>query len=139
MKLNPPISGQCLCGQISYVCSKEPVWSVNCHCRACQKLSGAPFVSAFTVPAESVEISGGLVSFKRQSDAGHEVTTAHCAKCGTRIHAQSAGAKHLLNLFATTLTDPQSFQPISNVYLSEAASWIEPPEARYNFRGMPKA
>nr|WP_301332617.1 GFA family protein [Parerythrobacter lacustris] len=128
-----------MCGQVSYSCSKAPVWSVNCHCRSCQKLSGAPFVSAFSVPAGSVEISGALVRFQRQSDAGHVVTTSHCARCGSRVHAQSAGAAHLLNFFATTLANPDDFRPISNVYLSEAASWIESPKARFNFQRMPEA
>lgn len=139
MTLIPPVTGECMCGQVSYTCSKAPVWSVNCHCRACQKLSGAPYVTAFSVPAENVEMSGELTRFERHSDAGHRVTTALCAKCGTRIYAQSDGAKHLLNLFASTLADQSSFVPISNVFLAEAAPWIDPPKAKFNFPGMPQA
>ena len=135
----PPIRGGCLCGQVSYVCSKPPIWSVNCHCRSCQKLSGAPYVSAFSVPAESYEVTGETVKFQRTAEAGHVVTTTHCSSCGSRIHAQSAGATHLMNFFATTLADPSTFTPISNVYLSEAAHWIKPPEVPLNFPKMPQA
>ncbi|MXP30846.1 hypothetical protein GRI94_17395 [Erythrobacter jejuensis] len=124
---------------MSYVCSKPPVWSCSCHCKACQKLSGAPFVSAFSVPSASVEISGETISFTRESDAGNRVRTSSCAHCGTRVFAQSDGAKHLINIFAGTLSDPSGFRPVSNVYLSEAASWIDPPEADFNFPGMPAA
>jgi hypothetical protein len=133
-----PIYGSCLCGRLSYVCHKAPVWSVNCHCHACQKLSGAPFVSAFSVPAESFKATGETVAFQRTSESGHVVTTTHRSWCGSRVHAQSAGATHLMNVFASTLVDASHFKPISNVYLSEAAHWIEPAELPFNFQKMPQ-
>lgn len=136
--MKPPIKGSCLCRQVSFICEKAPVWSVNCHCRSCQQLSGAPYVSAFSVPADSFQLLGETVQFQRQSDTGHLVTTTHCANCGSRIHAQSSGATHLMNFFASTLTDASNFVPLSNVYLSEAASWITPPAAQFNFAKMPR-
>lgn len=136
MKL--PIVGACLCGQFSFECTKSPVWSVNCHCRSCQQLSGAPYVSAFSVLADSFKSAGETVCFKRQSDSGHEVTTTHCAHCGSRVHAQSAGAPYLMNIFASTLSDSSGFVPVSNVYLSEVAAWITPPAAEFNFAKMPQ-
>ncbi len=138
LEMSIPIEGRCLCGQVTYRCTKQPVWSVNCHCRACQKLSGAPCVSAFSVPAESFELAGEIIEFRRQSDSGHVVVTAHCAACGSRIHAQSAGATKIRTVFASTLADPSQFRPVSNVYLSEAAPWIDPPDALFNFAKMPE-
>jgi hypothetical protein len=135
--MQPPIHGGCLCGKVTYVCRAVPVWSVNCHCHSCQALSGAPFVSAFSVPAQSFEVIGDTVSYRRSSESGHEVVTTHCAACGSRIHAQSKGATHLMNVFASTLDDPSSFKPVSNVYLSEAVHWIEPPQTLVSFPKMP--
>ena len=134
-----PIRGGCLCGQLSYVCNKAPVWSVNCHCLSCQKLSGAPYVSAFSVPPDSFETNGETIAFQRMSESGHTVTTTHCASCGSRVYAQSAGADHFMNVFASTLSDPSSFRPISNVYLCEAAHWTEPLNLPFNFQKMPGA
>ena len=135
--MKPPIKGSCLCGKVSYVCGEFPIWSVNCHCRSCQSLSGAPFVSAFSVPAHSVEFAGETVSFKRNSDSGHEVVTTHCETCGARIYAQSRGAANLTNIFASTLEDASNFRPVSNVYLSEAVHWVSSPETIVNFPKMP--
>lgn len=132
-----PFGGSCLCGAVDYTCTAEPVWSVHCHCTACRKLSGAPYVSAFSVPSGSFACSGPTVAFTRTSEAGHIVTTTHCSQCGTRVHAQSAGATMIRNVFASTLANPGAFKAISNVYLSEAAPWIDPPPARFNFQKMP--
>ena len=137
--LRPPIADACLCGEVAYVSSASPVWSANCHCRSCQQASGAPFVSAFSVPADSFSMTGETVGFRRTAEAGHGVTTWHCAACGSRMCAQSDGAPHLINVFAATLSDPSRFVPISNVYLSEAAPWIVIPDARFNFPKMPQA
>lgn len=135
--MTPPIKGACLCGAVTYVCSASPFWSVNCHCRACQKLSGAPYVSAFSVPAANFSFVGETRTFHRPSDAGHQVTNWHCAACGARMFAQSAGGTAHMNIFAATLADPSTFKAVSNVYLSEAAPWAEPPPARFNFPKMP--
>jgi hypothetical protein len=132
------MQGCCLCGRARYLCQQAPIWSVNCHCCACQKLSGAPYVSAFSVPADSFEMIGDRTTFIRSSASGHLVTTTHCAACGTRIFAQSARASHLVNVFASTLIDSSTFVPISNVYLSEAVEWADPPKARFNFSKMPE-
>ena len=137
--MKPPITGGCLCSKVSYVCGQTPIWSVNCHCRSCQALSGAPFVSAFSVLANTFALVGEVVSFRRNAESGHEVITTHCAACGARVHAQSMGATHLVNIFASTLTDASTFRPVSNVYLSEAVHWIVPPEAVLNFLKMPHA
>jgi len=136
-QLAPPLLGSCLCGDFSYVCSSTPVWSVNCHCRCCQKLSGAPWVSAFAMPAEHFAFTGDVHPFHRLADSGAKVTTSHCARCGARMFAQSSGNPAHVNIFATTLDDPSAFKAVSNVYLSEAAPWIDPPPARYNFQKMP--
>ena len=40
-----PVTGGCLCGEIRYRVT-EPVLDTNfCHCRMCQKFSGAPFTA----------------------------------------------------------------------------------------------
>ncbi|MEO9914554.1 GFA family protein [Parasphingorhabdus sp.] len=138
-RMQLPIKGGCLCGEVSYQCSTAPIWSVNCHCRACQMLSGAPYVSAFSVPAEAFTVnSGDTIKFFRESDNGNKVSTTYCAKCGTRLFAQSEGNQALVNIFAPTLEDAANFVPISNVYLSAAACWIEPDEKRFNFEKMPE-
>ncbi len=132
-----PFEGGCICGAVRYVCTSQPVWSCNCHCRACQAGSGAPYVSALSVPSNSVSVSGSRIEFTRTSESGHTVTTALCALCGTRVHAQSAGNTALLNLFAATLDNAGAFTPISNVYVSEKAPWVALDPAIPAFEKMP--
>ena len=40
------VSGGCACGAIRYEFVGEPAAAINCHCRDCQRASGAGFASA---------------------------------------------------------------------------------------------
>jgi hypothetical protein len=51
------------------------------------------------------------------------------------MFAQSPSS--VVSIFASTLGDPRLFQPVANVDPSEAASWITPPPALFNFPKMP--
>lgn len=101
-------------------------------------MSGAPFVSAFSVRVEDFHQTGDeTLCFERTSESGLIVRTIHCRHCGSRMFAQSGGNMSIMNIFASTLDDPASFKPISNVYLSEAALWIAPDESLLAFEKMP--
>jgi hypothetical protein len=54
-------SGGCECGAIRYECSAEPIVMFNCHCRACQRISGDPYVPLVLLPADSFKPGGGGV------------------------------------------------------------------------------
>lgn len=48
-----PFTDDCACGAIRYTCRAEPLASLNCHCRDCQRASGSAFAAALIVPAAS--------------------------------------------------------------------------------------
>ena len=52
-------TGGCLCGAVRYESGGEPQFSLQCHCRDCQRQSGAPHVAAVRVPAAEFRIMRG--------------------------------------------------------------------------------
>ena len=52
-------TGGCLCGAIRYESAGAPVFALQCHCRDCQKQSGAASVAAIRVPAAAFRITRG--------------------------------------------------------------------------------
>ena len=45
MMAKPVLTGGCQCGAIRFALSAPPTKVSICHCRMCQKASGAPFAS----------------------------------------------------------------------------------------------
>ncbi len=47
--------GGCLCGEVRYRIEAEPSDVAYCHCRMCQKTSGAPAMAWGTVPSSAFQ------------------------------------------------------------------------------------
>jgi hypothetical protein len=58
----PNMNGGCLCRDVRYSASGEPVVTSICHCRDCQRHTGSAFVEVVAVPKEAFSIQRGLVS-----------------------------------------------------------------------------
>ena len=54
-----PMTGGCLCGAVRYECTGEPVFSLLCHCRDCQRQSGSAYAAAVRVPAVTFRVTRG--------------------------------------------------------------------------------
>ncbi len=47
-----PITGRCLCGEVTYSAAAEPVAQGVCHCTDCQRQTGNPFSVIVGVPRD---------------------------------------------------------------------------------------
>ncbi len=50
-----PITGGCLCGAVRYESEEPPTDSNYCHCRICQRTSGAPVCGAMHAGITTME------------------------------------------------------------------------------------
>src|ERR1700738_727393 len=76
----PLLTGGCQCGAIRFALSAAPVKVSICHCRMCQKASGAPFASFADIEHSDFSWTRGKpAAFKSSSIAER----AFCADCGT--------------------------------------------------------
>ena len=62
--------GGCQCGQVRYESNAQPLFSGNCHCRECQRVTGGAYVPAFAVPANALKITGEVKYYESRADSG---------------------------------------------------------------------
>ena len=62
-------TGGCLCGQVRYRLSAEPVVSRLCWCRDCQHIAGNGTANAI-FPTDSIQITGTTAEFSSRGDSG---------------------------------------------------------------------
>lgn len=138
-KMSVPIEGGCLCGAVRYKCTDAPIWSANCHCKSCQKLTGSSFSTAFTVKTECFGVNDGdTIEFDRKAESGQTVTIVRCKRCGTWIFSKRSGNSEFRSILASTLDKPENFVLISDVYVSEAADWTVFDAELSRFAKMPE-
>jgi hypothetical protein len=55
-----PLEGGCLCGRVRYRVTAAPLDGAYCHCRMCQKSSGAPLQASAEFPIGAFEVTEGM-------------------------------------------------------------------------------
>jgi len=118
-----PITGGCACGAIRYECTAEPVVSVHCQCRDCQRFSGTGHLSIMIVPKAAVTLTGEPTFYETVGDSGHAVDRGFCPRCGSPVVGRYAGFPDAVGLAAGCLDDPARFQPSVVIYSRSAIPW----------------
>ena len=78
----PVLTGGCQCGAIRFALSAPPAKVSICHCRMCQKASGAPFASFADIErADFAWTRGKPAAFRSSSIAERDF----CRDCGTPL------------------------------------------------------
>ncbi len=117
-------TGGCLCGAIRYESAGAPVFALQCHCRDCQKQSGAASVAAIRVPAAAFRITQGSPKrYVTRADSGNEITRVFCPDCGTPLYVQVSTRADLVGLRVCTLDDPSWFRPDADIFVKSAQPW----------------
>ena len=117
-----PLEGGCLCGAVRYRITVEPVDPAYCHCRMCQRRSGAPAVATAEIPVTGFAIILGEPAAYRSSPAAQRL---FCRDCGTELYFTLLDDPPSLSLNIGTLDDPEAVQPIKHIWTSSQVSWFD--------------
>ena len=89
---NPVLTGGCQCGAVRFALSAVPVKISICHCRMCQKASGAPFASFADIEhGDFAWTRGKPAAFRSSSIAERDF----CAACGTPLSFRRIGGPRI--------------------------------------------
>jgi hypothetical protein len=122
--MTAPFSGGCACGSIRYMCASAPVAMLNCHCRDCQRSSGAPFASGVIVLVSTTEITGTPRTHSVRTSSGRLATRSFCPDCGSPLFARGEADPKFMSIRFPTLDDPSDFQPMLDIWTSSAQPWV---------------
>jgi hypothetical protein len=117
-----PFTGGCMCGEIRYQCSAEPLYMGNCHCRDCQQATGTAYAAAMLVPRNAVTVAGEVKYYDARGDSGNIVGRGFCPNCGSRLFSRPP-IPELMGIMAGSLDDPSGFNPQADVYVASAQPW----------------
>src|ERR1700731_4453637 len=82
-------TGGGLCGAVRYESDGAPAFSLQCHCRDCQRSSGTAYIAAIRVPSAGFRITEGAPKrYVAKADSGNEITRVFCGDCGSPLYVQ---------------------------------------------------
>lgn len=122
--------GGCACGSVRYRMTSTPLFVHCCHCRWCQRESGAAFALNALIEADRVEkLSGEVVAMDTPSNSGKGQIIVRCRDCRVTLWSHYAGAgKRMSFVRVGTLDDPDRFPPDLHIFTESKQPWVEIPE-----------
>ena len=75
----------CQCSAFRAVVEGEPDLVGFCHCRACQRRTGAPVSANAYFRRETVRLEGEYRTYTRPASEGRTVSNRFCPQCGATI------------------------------------------------------
>jgi hypothetical protein len=121
-----PRQGGCTCRHIRYQLEAAPLFVHCCHCRWCQRESGASFALNAMIETEQVILLGGepeLVATPSASGRGQLV--ARCPQCRVAVWSNYAGAGPELRFVRVgTLDEPYLLPPDIHIFTASKQPWV---------------
>ena len=116
-------TGGCLCGAVRYESAGEPLFSLLCHCRDCQRATGCAYVPPVVVPRSALKVTGELRYFGVRGESGQILSRGFCPNCGLRLFGKPDFKPALMVLTAGTLDNPSRHKPTMDIYANSAQPW----------------
>ena len=121
-----PLQGGCTCRQVRYRLETSPLFVHCCHCRWCQRETGAAFVLNALIEADRVTlIEGEPVHISTPSASGKGQVIARCEACHVALWSHYAGAGPRFRFVRVgTLDDPDLLPPDIHIFTESKQPWV---------------
>ena len=118
--------GGCTCRAVRYRMTSRPLFVHCCHCRWCQRETGASFVLNAMVEADRVVLLHGepeVVETPSNSGKGQKIT--RCPTCRIALWSNYAGAGDKVRFVRVgTFDDPDRFPPDIHIFTVSKQPWV---------------
>jgi hypothetical protein len=121
-----PFEGGCDCRAVRYRMASRPMFVHCCHCRWCQRETGASFALNALIESDRVTLVQGepeIVHTPSASGKGQRI--ARCPKCRIALWSNYGGAGDVIRFIRVgTLDDPDAFPPDIHIFAASKQPWV---------------
>ena len=118
--------GGCDCRAVRYRLESKPLFVHCCHCRWCQRETGASFALNALVETRNVKLlCGSPITVDTPSNSGKGQKIVRCPECHVALWSHYAGAGEKLSFIRVgTLDNPDRFPPDIHIFTSTKQPWV---------------
>ena len=129
------LTGGCLCGNVRYRVSAEPLWLCHCHCSRCRKHTGSPLATYVGFPAGRVT---WLATEPARYRSSKDVERSFCSICGSTIGFHRV---HETSLVIGSFDAPEALHVTEmwtgHVWFENRIPWFDSADDWQRFGGFP--
>ena len=129
-KEHQTFEGGCTCRAVRYRMTSGPLFVHCCHCRWCQRETGAAFALNAMIEANRVILLKGEVEIvNTPSNSGKGQKISRCPVCRIALWSNYAGAGDAVRFVRVgTLDEPDRLPPDIHIFTSSKQPWVVLPE-----------
>ena len=121
-----PLEGGCDCRFVRYRMQSRPLFVHCCHCRWCQRESGASYALNAMIEADRVtNLAGEPEIVDTPSESGKGQAIARCPRCKVALWSNYAGAGPVVKFVRVgTLDNPDALPPDIHIFTASKQPWV---------------
>ena len=128
--------GGCTCRAVRYRMTSKPIFVHCCHCRWCQRETGASFALNALIEADRVVVLCGspeMVDTASNSSKGQKIV--RCPTCRIALWSNYGGAGDKVRFVRVgTLDEPDRFPPDIHIFTMSKQPWVVIPAGAHAVR-----
>lgn len=126
MGIERAFEGGCACRSVRYRMEEVPLFVHCCHCRWCQRETGASFALNAMIEADRLTLLSGeprVVLTPSESGRGQKI--ARCPQCHVALWSHYPGSGDRISFVRVgTLDAPDRFPPDVHIFTSSRQPWV---------------
>jgi hypothetical protein len=137
-ELTPGVAqGSCLCGEVAYEISTQPLRMYLCHCSRCRRGRSAAHASNVFYDANGFVWTRGAELVKEFPLPGAQYfATAFCTNCGSEMPRVSI-ERNISVVPAGSLDSDPGLEPAAHIFVGSKAPWFEVTDDLPQYEEMP--
>ena len=118
--------GGCTCRALRYRLVDRPLFVHCCHCRWCQRETGASFALNAMIESDRVELlQGEVVVVETPSNSGLGQKISRCPSCHVAVWSNNGGGGDSVRFVRVgTLDEPDRLPPDVHIFTASKQPWI---------------
>jgi hypothetical protein len=117
-------TASCACGHLKISCAGEPQLIALCHCLDCQRRTGSTYGVAAFFARDKVKAEGGVGTYRRSAQSGHDVTFHFCPDCGSSVFWEPERKPEWIAVAVGCFADPTFPAPRHAAWDERRHPWV---------------
>jgi hypothetical protein len=124
---DPPLTGHCACGAVTFEISEPLEGGIYCHCTRCQRRTGSAAQASANLAPGSLHLTAGEEHLRAWAPGGG-YEKVFCGECGSAMFARDPETGEMALVRMGVIDGDPGVRPSGRQFVGYAATWEPLPD-----------